>query len=101
MKILQTKIYYFGLKDLLKFIKLINLIIKFLYYINENSMITELSSIKNNRIINCFSNVRFLEDSIVLYIDSEKFKLFYQKNILTERINRSCIEKKIISYIIL
>ncbi|MDN5053120.1 helix-turn-helix domain-containing protein [Aliarcobacter butzleri] len=57
-------------------------------------MITELSSIKNNRIINCFSNVRFLEDSIVLYIDSEKFQeLFLSKNILTEELIEVILKK--------
>ena len=66
----------------------------FLYHIHENSMITELSSIKNNRIINCFSNAKFLEDSIVLYIDSEKFQeLFLSKNILTEELIEVILKK--------
>ena len=81
-----------GLVEIYKIDKFNNKV--FLYYINENSMITELSSIKNNRIINCFSNVRFLEDSIVLYIDSEKFQeLFLSKNILTEELIEVILKK--------
>jgi CRP-like cAMP-binding protein len=55
----------------------------FLYHIYKNSMISELTSMNNNDIY-CFSNTEFIEDSIILSIDFEKFKeLFLSKNILT------------------
>jgi CRP/FNR family transcriptional regulator len=55
----------------------------FLYHIYKNSMISELTSMNNNNIY-CFSNTEFIEDSIILSIDFEKFKeLFLSKNILT------------------
>ncbi|QKF66087.1 transcriptional regulator, Crp/Fnr family [Arcobacter venerupis] len=55
----------------------------FLYHIYKNSMISELTSMNNNDIY-CFSNTEFIEDSIMLSIDFEKFKeLFLSKNILT------------------
>lgn len=55
----------------------------FLYHIYKNSMISELTSM-NNSDIYCFSNTEFIEDSIILSIDFEKFKdLFLSKNILT------------------
>lgn len=55
----------------------------FLYHIYENSMISELSSIKQNDIY-CFSNAEFMEDSIILSINFEKFQEnFLSKNILT------------------
>jgi CRP/FNR family transcriptional regulator len=47
----------------------------FLYYIHENSMITELSSLDNDD-ISCFSNAEFVEDSVILSIN---FKLFKDK----------------------
>jgi CRP-like cAMP-binding protein len=55
----------------------------FLYHIYKNSMISELTSMNNNDIY-CFSNTEFIDDSIILSIDFEKFKeLFLSKNILT------------------
>ncbi|MGM0519822.1 MAG: Crp/Fnr family transcriptional regulator [Campylobacterota bacterium] len=55
----------------------------FLYHIYKNSMISELTSLKNNEIY-CFSNAEFINDSVVLSIDFEKFQeLFLSKNILT------------------
>ncbi len=55
----------------------------FLYHIYKNSMISELTSLKDNDIY-CFSNAEFIEDSLILSIDFEKFKeLFLSKNILT------------------
>jgi CRP/FNR family transcriptional regulator len=55
----------------------------FLYHIYEDSMISELSSIKQNDIF-CFSNAEFIEDSMVLSVDFKKFQeLFLFKNILT------------------
>ena len=55
----------------------------FLYHIYKNSMISELTS-TNNKEIYCFSNAAFIEDSIVLSINFEKFQeYFLSKNILT------------------
>lgn len=45
----------------------------FLYYVYPNSMISELSNLKDNR-INCFSNSEFLRDSTLLSIDFKRFK---------------------------
>ncbi|MEA1914983.1 MAG: Crp/Fnr family transcriptional regulator [Campylobacterota bacterium] len=44
----------------------------FLYYIYDNSMISELSSLNNGQ-IHCFSNTEFVEDSVVLSIDFNQF----------------------------
>lgn len=65
----------------------------FLYHIYKNSMISELSSIKNNDIY-CFSNAEFIDDSIVLSIDFEKFhELFLSKNILTMELMEILLDK--------
>ena len=65
----------------------------FLYHIYKNSMISELSSIKQNDIY-CFSNAEFIEDSIVLSIDFEKFQeLFLSKNILTMELMEILLDK--------
>ena len=45
----------------------------FLYHIYKNTMISELTSIKDSSIY-CFSNAGFIEDSTVLSINFEKFK---------------------------
>lgn len=56
----------------------------FLYHIYENSLISELTSIQMST-IHCFSNAEFLEDSIILEIDFNKFKnKFLAKNILND-----------------
>lgn len=47
----------------------------FLYYVYENSMISELSNLNENK-IRCFSNTEFIRDSLLLSID---FKLFKEK----------------------
>ena len=65
----------------------------FLYHIYNNSMISELSSIKQNDIY-CFSNAEFIEDSEVLSINFEKFQeLFLSKNILTIDLLEILLEK--------
>lgn len=65
----------------------------FLYHIYKNSMISELSSIKTNDIY-CFSNAEFIEDSVVLSIDFEKFQeLFLSKNILTMELMEILLDK--------
>lgn len=45
----------------------------FLYYIYENSLITEVSNIKQGT-LNSFANVALLKDSQILQIDYKKFK---------------------------
>ena len=65
----------------------------FLYHIYKNSMISELTSIKDNSIY-CFSNAGFVEDSTVLSINFEKFKeYFLLKNILTVELMEILLEK--------
>jgi CRP/FNR family transcriptional regulator len=65
----------------------------FLYHIYKNSMISELSSTKNNDIY-CFSNAEFTEDSIILSVNFEKFQeLFLSKNILTMELLEILLKK--------
>lgn len=65
----------------------------FLYHIYKNSMISELSSIKQNDIY-CFSNAEFIEDSMILSIDFEKFQEhFLSKNILTMELMEVLLNK--------
>lgn len=65
----------------------------FLYHIYKNSMISELSSTKSNKIY-CFSNAEFTEDSIILSINFEKFQEhFLSKNILTMEMMETLLEK--------
>tara|TARA_R110002033_G_scaffold45441_3_gene88880 strand:+ start:36 stop:467 length:432 start_codon:yes stop_codon:yes gene_type:complete len=56
-------------------------------------MISELTSI-NNSSIYCFSNAEFVEDSVVLSINFEKFKeMFLTKNILSIKLIETLLEK--------
>ncbi|MFK2822729.1 Crp/Fnr family transcriptional regulator [Arcobacter sp. YIC-80] len=65
----------------------------FLYHVYENSMISELSSLRSDEIY-CFSNAEFTEDSTVLSIDFEKFQeLFLSKNILTMDLMEILLDK--------
>jgi CRP-like cAMP-binding protein len=65
----------------------------FLYHIYKNSMISELTSIKQNEIY-CFSNAEFMEDSTILSINFNKFKEhFLLKNILTMELLEILLEK--------
>jgi CRP/FNR family transcriptional regulator len=65
----------------------------FLYHIYKNSMISELTSINNNSIY-CFSNAEFVEDSIVLSINFDKFKeMFLSKNILSYKLIETLLDK--------
>ena len=65
----------------------------FLYHIYKNSMISELTSIKQNDIY-CFSNAEFIEDSTILSINFDKFKEhFLSKNILTMELLEILLEK--------
>lgn len=69
----SSKIYFLisGLLKVYKIDKYDNEI--FLYHIYKNSLISELTTIDSNT-IHCFSNAEFIEDSIVLEVDFEKFK---------------------------
>ena len=65
----------------------------FLYNIYKNSMISELTSIKQNEIY-CFSNAEIIEDSTILSINFDKFKeYFLSKNILTMELLEILLEK--------
>ena len=65
----------------------------FLYHIYKNSMISELSSISQEGIY-CFSNAEFIDDSIVLSIDFDKFnEIFLSKNILTQKLINTLLTK--------
>ena len=56
-------------------------------------MISELSSIENNEIY-CFSNAEFIEDSVILSVNFEKFQeLFLSKNILTTELLEILLNK--------
>ena len=56
-------------------------------------MISELTSMNKNDIY-CFSNAEFIEDSIVLSVDFEKFQeLFLSKNILTMELMEILLKK--------
>ena len=70
----------FGLLKIYKVDKFDNEI--FLYHIYENSLISELTTIDDNR-IHCFSNAEFLEKSVILEVDFLHLKeQFLSKNIL-------------------
>ncbi|MGA1932069.1 Crp/Fnr family transcriptional regulator [Arcobacter sp. YIC-464] len=65
----------------------------FLYHIYENSIISELTSLKNEEIY-CFSNAEFVEESIILSIDFKKFQeQFLSKNILTMELMEILLKK--------
>ena len=51
----------------------------FLHYIYENSLISEISNIKQDT-LNSFSNVTLLEDSQILQIDYKRFKEIFLDN---------------------
>ena len=64
----------------------------FLYYMYENSMLSEISDV-NATTLNSFSNVAFVEESQVLQINYKKFKeLFLDKNILCHAFTNAIIE---------
>lgn len=65
----------------------------FLYHIYKNNMISELSNI-NSDTIYCFSNTEFVENSLVLAVDYQKFKeKFLSKNVLTLKFINELIVK--------
>lgn len=80
-----------GLVKIYKFDKFENEI--FLYHIYENSLISELTSLDSSEIY-CFSNASFIEDSIILSVNLEKFQEhFISKNILTKELINSLLNK--------
>ncbi|MFT5662397.1 MAG: CRP/FNR family cyclic AMP-dependent transcriptional regulator [Sulfurimonas sp.] len=63
----------------------------FLYYIHENSLISEISNSTQNTIFS-FSNVKLLNDSQILSIDYAKFnKLFLSNGILCSQVSNEII----------
>lgn len=65
----------------------------FLYHIYKNTMISEISSVKDEEIF-CFSNAEFTEDSVVLSIDFKRFKeLFLDTNILSIKLIEVLLSK--------
>lgn len=64
----------------------------FLYYMYENSMLSEISDVHATT-LNSFSNVVFIEESQVININYKKFKeLFLDKNILCREFTNAIIE---------
>lgn len=65
----------------------------FLYHIQKNSMISELTNLESDEIYS-FSNAEFTEDSTILSINYLKFKeLFLDKNILILKLMNVLLEK--------
>ncbi len=65
----------------------------FLYYVYENSMISELSNLQSDT-IHCFSNAEFIEEGEILSIDFGKFKeQFLAKDELTLKFIMEIINK--------
>ncbi|OCL81541.1 Crp/Fnr family transcriptional regulator [Arcobacter porcinus] len=80
-----------GLIKIYKYDKFDNEI--FLYHINPNSLISELSSIENSEIIS-YSNSAFIENSTVLAVDFQKFKEhFLDTDILIKELMNSLLKK--------
>jgi len=67
----------------------------FLYYMYENSMLSEISDINSNT-LHPFSNVVFVEDSQVLHVNYAKFKeLFLANHILCFQFTNAVIERSL------
>jgi len=65
----------------------------FLYYIYKNSLLSEISNIYQDELI-FFSNISFIQPSVILSIDYKKFKeLFIYTNILTLQFTNEIIIK--------
>ncbi|MEA3553420.1 MAG: Crp/Fnr family transcriptional regulator [Campylobacterota bacterium] len=65
----------------------------FLYYIYENNMISELTSIDSESIY-CFSNASFVEDGAILSINFKKFKeYFLDTGILASKFIKEILQK--------
>ena len=67
----------------------------FLYYIYENSMISELSNITEH-ILRAFANISFVEDAHVLKINYKKFKEeFLDKQLLCYQFSSALLERSL------
>jgi CRP/FNR family transcriptional regulator len=67
----------------------------FLYYIYENSMISEISDL-NASSFQTFSNIELIEDSQVLSVKYEKFKkCFLDNNILCKALNQEIVKRSL------
>ncbi|MBA1432178.1 MAG: Crp/Fnr family transcriptional regulator [Epsilonproteobacteria bacterium] len=67
----------------------------FLYYIYENSMLSEISSTEAFT-LRSFSNISFVEDSQVLKINYKKFKeLFLDQHILCHQFTAALLERSL------
>jgi CRP/FNR family transcriptional regulator len=65
----------------------------FLYYIPQNSMVSEISTLNDDR-LNIYSNISFIESSQILSIDYKKFKTYFlDKNILTDEFINEIINR--------
>ena len=67
----------------------------FLYYIYENSVISELSNITEHT-LRSFSNISFIEDSQVLKVNYKKFKEeFLDKQLLCHQFSAALLERSL------
>ena len=67
----------------------------FLYYIYENSMISEISDIERDS-LHTFSNIELIEDSKVLSVKYIKFKKYFlDTNILCKALNKEIINRSL------
>jgi len=67
----------------------------FLYYIYENSMISEISDVETVT-YETFSNIELIEDSQILTVNYEKFKeYFLDKNILYKAFTKEIINRSL------
>ena len=65
----------------------------FLYYINKNNMISELTSMDSETIY-CFSNAEFIEDGSMLSINFKKFKeYFLDTGLLASKFIKEILDK--------
>ncbi|NPA58891.1 MAG: Crp/Fnr family transcriptional regulator, partial [Epsilonproteobacteria bacterium] len=67
----------------------------FLYYIYKNTLISEISDLKQDTIYS-FSNVALVEESTVLSVNYKKFKeLFIDKHILCKELTNEVIKRSL------
>jgi len=67
----------------------------FLYYIYENSLISEISDMTTNT-LNAYSNVEIIESSQILKVNYQKFKeLFLERNLLCNAFSAEIIKRSL------
>jgi len=67
----------------------------FLYYIYQNSMISEISDL-DETVIYSFSNIELVEDSMVLSIKFKKFKKYFlDNNILCKALSKEIVNRSL------